>query len=202
MAWLFSGSDAGQGVAVDFAIKVERKNVGHARDVVEHPHDAARQRRVGELILRTGLIEQQAAVGLVGGQDSLGEEVEQGIDDVVTGQVDVGHFLAIIDAAPRQLAHAVESLSQRRRQSADKATLKLAREQGFSLIDADCTVAAQAPKLAPYREQMRQTMAQAMGVDVSRVGVKATTTEHLGFVGREEGIAAWSVVLLDKDSGQ
>ena len=78
----------------------------------------------------------------------------------------------------------------------------LAREQGFSLIDADCTVAAQAPKLAPYREQMRQTMAQAMGVDVSQVGVKATTTEHLGFVGREEGIAAWSVVLLDKENGR
>jgi 2-C-methyl-D-erythritol 2,4-cyclodiphosphate synthase len=74
----------------------------------------------------------------------------------------------------------------------------LAREQGFSLIDADCTVAAQTPKLAPYREQMRQTMAHAMDVDVSQVGVKATTTEHLGFVGREEGIAAWAVVLLDR----
>ena len=45
-------------------------------------------------------------------------------------------------------------------------------------------------------------MAQAMGVDVSQVGVKATTTEHLGFVGREEGIAAWSVVLLDKENGR
>ena len=73
----------------------------------------------------------------------------------------------------------------------------LARERGFSLVDADCTVAAQAPKLAPYREQMRQAMARAMGVGVSRVGVKATTTERLGFVGREEGVAAWAVVLLD-----
>lgn len=80
--------------------------------------------------------------------------------------------------------------------------MRLAREQGFSLVDADCTVAAQVPKLAPYREQMRQTMAQAMDVDVSQVGVKATTTEHLGFVGREEGIAAWSVVLLDKENGR
>lgn len=75
---------------------------------------------------------------------------------------------------------------------------KLMRDQGFSLIDADCTVAAQAPKLAPYRDEMRANMARAMGVDVSRVGVKATTTEHLGFVGREEGIAAWAVVLLDR----
>ncbi|WP_130810375.1 2-C-methyl-D-erythritol 2,4-cyclodiphosphate synthase [Olsenella sp. Marseille-P4559] len=74
----------------------------------------------------------------------------------------------------------------------------LAREQGFSLVDADCTVAAQAPRLAPHRDRMRRAMAQAMGVDVSRVGVKATTTEHLGFVGRKEGIAAWAVVLLDK----
>ena len=74
---------------------------------------------------------------------------------------------------------------------------RLARERGFSILDVDCTVAAQAPKLAPYREQMRERMAAALGVDVEHVGVKATTTERLGFVGREEGIAAWAVALLD-----
>jgi 2-C-methyl-D-erythritol 2,4-cyclodiphosphate synthase len=75
----------------------------------------------------------------------------------------------------------------------------LVRERGYTIVDCDCTVAAQAPKLAPYREQMRANMAAAMQVDVDAVGVKATTTEKLGFVGREEGIAAWAVALLQKN---
>lgn len=74
----------------------------------------------------------------------------------------------------------------------------LVRERGWRVADADCTIAAQAPKLAPYREQMRANMAAALGVGVECVGVKATTTERLGFVGREEGIAAWAVVLLER----
>ena len=74
------------------------------------------------------------------------------------------------------------------------------RAEGFEIVDADCTVAAQAPKLAPYREQMRRNLSAALGVDVSQVGVKATTTERLGFVGREEGIAAWAVALLERRS--
>jgi len=73
----------------------------------------------------------------------------------------------------------------------------LARERGYRVLDADCTVAAQAPKLAPHRQAMRENIARAMGVPVAAVGVKATTTERLGFVGREEGIAAWAVCLLE-----
>ena len=76
----------------------------------------------------------------------------------------------------------------------------LVRERGFQIVDCDCTVAAQAPKLAPYREQMRANMAEAMGVAVDAVGVKATTTEKLGFVGRKEGIAAWAVALIQKNA--
>ena len=64
------------------------------------------------------------------------------------------------------------------------------------LLRADITIAAQKPKLAPYVAQMRQTMADVLGVDVSQISVKATTTEHLGFTGREEGIAVWASVLL------
>lgn len=74
---------------------------------------------------------------------------------------------------------------------------ELARERGYQILDVDCTVAAQAPKMAPHRAAMRKNLAAAMGVDVGQVGVKATTTEHLGFVGREEGIAAWAVALLE-----
>ena len=75
---------------------------------------------------------------------------------------------------------------------------ELARSRGYRICDCDCTVAAQAPKLAPHRQAMRQNLADAMGVPVSAVGVKATTTEHLGFVGRKEGIAAWAVALLEE----
>ncbi|WP_251159193.1 2-C-methyl-D-erythritol 2,4-cyclodiphosphate synthase [Caniella muris] len=74
----------------------------------------------------------------------------------------------------------------------------LAREAGYELLDCDCTVAAQAPRLAPHRDAMRSAMARAMGCDVSRVGLKATTTERLGFVGREEGIEAWAVCLMGR----
>ena len=74
----------------------------------------------------------------------------------------------------------------------------LVRARGWDIVDCDCTVAAQAPKLAPHRQAMRENMAAAMGVPVASVGVKATTTERLGFVGREEGIAAWSVALLER----
>ena len=73
----------------------------------------------------------------------------------------------------------------------------LAHERGWRVVDADCTIAAQAPKLAPYRDEMRANMAAALGVEKDAVGVKATTTERLGFVGREEGIAAWAVALLE-----
>ncbi len=78
-----------------------------------------------------------------------------------------------------------------------RKTMNLIREAGYELGNCDCTVCAQAPKLAPYIEPMQACLADVMGVPVSKVSVKATTTEHLGFVGREEGIAAYAVVLLE-----
>ena len=70
------------------------------------------------------------------------------------------------------------------------------RSEGFEIIDVDSVIAAQAPKMAPHREQMRKNLAAAMSISVENVGVKATTTEHLGFEGREEGISATAVALL------
>lgn len=69
------------------------------------------------------------------------------------------------------------------------------RDEGYEILDVDSVIAAQAPKLSPYRDQMRENLARAMGVAVENVGVKATTTEHLGFEGREEGISATAVCL-------
>jgi len=74
---------------------------------------------------------------------------------------------------------------------------QLVRAQDFSIEDVDATVAAQAPKLGPHRDAMRANLARALGIEVEQVGVKTTTTEHLGFVGRKEGIEAFAVALLD-----
>ena len=73
---------------------------------------------------------------------------------------------------------------------------RFVRERGFEIIDVDSVIAAQAPKLSPYREAMRENLAAAMGVPVENVGVKATTTEHLGHEGREEGITAYATCLV------
>lgn len=69
-------------------------------------------------------------------------------------------------------------------------------DRGYEILDVDSVIAAQAPKLSPYRDQMRENLARAMGISPENVGVKATTTEHLGFEGREEGISATAVALL------
>jgi len=70
------------------------------------------------------------------------------------------------------------------------------REAGFEIADVDSVIVAQAPKMSPHREAMRMNIATALGVPVENVGIKSTTTEHLGFPGREEGIAASAVCLL------
>lgn len=70
------------------------------------------------------------------------------------------------------------------------------RAKGFSIDDIDSVVMMQAPKMSPYREQMRANIARALGIPVESVGVKATTTEHLGYEGRGEGVSAQAVALL------
>jgi len=70
------------------------------------------------------------------------------------------------------------------------------RELGFEILDVDSVIAAQEPKLSPHRDAMRERMAEAMGISVENVGVKATTTERLGYEGREEGITAYATCLL------
>ncbi len=73
------------------------------------------------------------------------------------------------------------------------------REMGYSVSNIDATVIAQKPKLSPYIENMRTRIAQAMQLDINCVSIKATTEEHLGFTGREEGIAAHCVALIMKE---
>ena len=74
------------------------------------------------------------------------------------------------------------------------------REMGFEIIDVDSVIAAQEPKLSPHRDAMRANLAAAMGIPVDNVGVKATTTERLGYEGREEGVTAYATCLLARCS--
>lgn len=73
---------------------------------------------------------------------------------------------------------------------------ELVAEKGYRIENIDSIVVAQQPKLAPYIQDMRRTLAQVLELDIEQVSVKATTTEHLGFEGRKEGISAQAAVLL------
>ena len=72
------------------------------------------------------------------------------------------------------------------------------RDAGFAVVNIDATLVAQAPKIGTYRDEMRENIAKALGVDASQVSVKATTEEHLGFTGSGEGMAAHAVALIEK----
>ena len=153
--------------------------IGHGFDV----HAFAEGRR---LVL--GGVDVPCERGLAGHSDA--DVLAHALMDAVLGAMragDIGKLFPDTDPA----YEGADSLVLMRR------VAELARERGYRILDVDCTVAAQAPKLAPHRERMRENMAAALGVPVDAVGVKATTTERLGFVGREEGIAAWAVALLD-----
>ena len=76
-------------------------------------------------------------------------------------------------------------------------TWALVQAEGYGLANVDSTVCLQRPKLKPHIPAMRACIADILGVDVGRIGIKATTTENLGFVGLEEGVSAHAVVLLE-----
>lgn len=78
-----------------------------------------------------------------------------------------------------------------------KTVVRLLCDKGCGIVNADCTVIAQRPKLKAYIEDMRRVLASAMGVELDAVSVKATTEEHLGFTGEGLGIAAHAVVLIN-----
>jgi len=127
--------------------------------------------------------------GLAGHSDA--DVLVHALMDAVLGALregDIGRLFPDTDPAYRGVS-SLELLAK---------VASLARERGFTVADADCVVALEEPKLSPHREAMRDAMAGALRVDRDRIGVKATTTEGLGFAGRGEGVAAWSVVLLER----
>ena len=80
-----------------------------------------------------------------------------------------------------------------------RETMRLLREAGYELGNIDATVAAERPKLNPHIPEMKRTLAEVMRVDEEDISIKATTTEKLGFTGRQEGISAYATVLIQKD---
>jgi 2-C-methyl-D-erythritol 2,4-cyclodiphosphate synthase len=103
------------------------------------------------------------------------------------GEPDIGHFFPNTDprwrgAASRVFLHEAGRL--------------IANRQG-KLVNIDATLIAQAPKIYPHIEQMKLNIAEALAINIKNVGIKATTNEHLGFIGREEGIAAMAVASVD-----
>ena len=78
--------------------------------------------------------------------------------------------------------------------------MRMMEERGWRVANADVTIVAQRPKLSPYIEEMRLNIAEALGVAADGANVKATTTERMGYEGREEGISAQAAVLLTKGS--
>ena len=77
-------------------------------------------------------------------------------------------------------------------------TMKLLRDAGYELGNIDATVAAERPKLNPHIPLMKKTLAEVMNVDEEDISIKATTTEKLGFTGRQEGISAYATVLIQR----
>ncbi|MCE5203375.1 MAG: 2-C-methyl-D-erythritol 2,4-cyclodiphosphate synthase [Actinomycetia bacterium] len=129
--------------------------------------------------------------GLVGHSDA--DVLAHALMDAIVGGLregDIGRLFPDTDPALAGIS-SVELLRQ---------VGVLMRARGFELIDADTVVVLERPKLAPYRDRMRAVMAEALGVEMEQIGVKATTTERLGFTGREEGVAAYAVVLLERAS--
>ena len=80
-----------------------------------------------------------------------------------------------------------------------RKTVELIESKGYQVGNIDATICAERPKLNPFIPQMQQCMADVIGIDAEDISIKATTTEKLGFTGREEGMSAYAVVLIQKD---
>ena len=80
-----------------------------------------------------------------------------------------------------------------------KDVVKLIATKGYQVVNIDATVCAEHPKLNPHIPAMQQCLAEVMGIDLDQISIKATTTERLGFTGREEGISAYTVCLIEKE---
>jgi 2-C-methyl-D-erythritol 2,4-cyclodiphosphate synthase len=128
-------------------------------------------------------------LGLTGHSDA--DVLSHALGDALLGAVgagDLGTHFPDRDPAYRNISSLV--LLER--------IMTLVKARGFKPVNLDAVVVAQEPRLAPYLEEMIANLAPILGLDPEAINLKATTTEHLGFTGRGEGIAAYAVVLVEK----
>jgi len=154
---------------------------------IGHGYDVHRLVEGRKLIL--GGVDVPYAKGLLGHSDA--DVLLHAISDAILGAIgegDIGKHFPDTDPAYKG-ADSIKLL---------RHVMDLAEAKGYRIGNVDATVVAQRPKLAPFIEQMRGNIARALSTEDDRVNVKATTTEELGFAGRGEGIAAYSVALLEK----
>lgn len=154
--------------------------IGHGYDV---------HRLVEERDLILGGVNIPHTKGLLGHSDA--DVLTHAVMDALLGAAglwDIGHAFPDTDPAYKGISSLL--LLERVMQMLD--------EKGYKVGNVDATILAQKPKLAPYIPQMRKNIAEIIGIDESRINVKATTEEGLGFTGTEQGIAAHAVALLEK----
>ncbi|TSK04688.1 MAG: 2-C-methyl-D-erythritol 2,4-cyclodiphosphate synthase [Geobacter sp.] len=154
---------------------------------IGHGYDVHRLVEGRKLIL--GGVDVPYVKGLLGHSDA--DVLLHAISDAILGAIgegDIGKHFPDTDPAYK----GADSLKLLRH------VMDLAENKGYRVGNVDATVVAQRPKLAPFIAQMRSNIAATLGTEEDRVNVKATTTEELGFAGRGEGIAAYSVALLEK----
>jgi 2-C-methyl-D-erythritol 2,4-cyclodiphosphate synthase len=158
--------------------------IGHGYDV----HRLAGTGAGGEkLILRLGGVTVPHSKGCVAHSD--GDVVIHALCDALLGAAALGDIgLHFPDTSGE--FRGIDSHELLRR------TIALVRDEGWEVGNVDCTIELQTPKVRPCIDEMRSELAAALGVATDAVSVKATTTERLGFVGREEGVAAHAVVLI------
>ena len=139
--------------------------------------------------LVVGGVEIPGEAGLAGHSD--GDVVAHALVDAVLGAAalgDIGSFFPS-DEAEWEGASSLVFLER---------AMTAVREAGFELVNADCVLIGERPRIAPLRGEMERRLAGALGVDAGRVTVRATTTDGLGFTGRGEGLAAQAVALLER----
>lgn len=154
--------------------------IGHGYDV---------HRLVEERPLILGGVNIPWEKGLLGHSDA--DVLTHAVMDALTGAArlgDIGKLFPDTDPAYKGIS-SMKLLAQ---------VGKLLTEQGYAVVNIDATLIAQAPKVSPYKQQMAENLAAALGVDVEQINVKATTEEKLGFTGDGSGMAAHAVVLLEK----
>lgn len=154
--------------------------IGHGYDV----HRLTERRR---LVL--GGVEIPWDCGLLGHSDA--DVLTHAVMDALTGAArlgDIGQLFPDTDPAYAG-ASSLGLLAQ---------VGRLLREKGYTVVNIDATLIAQAPKVGPYKQQMARNLAQALGISPEQVNVKATTEEHLGFTGDGSGMAAHAVVLVEQ----